>query len=273
MALSDVRFTFDMDIGIMNNPFWDMYEDLRWIGSNDFDFIDLTLEPTRAQPQQLDIGEIKKLLKKYNLYPIGHTCFYLPYAHLIKEVREASIVVFEQYIDFMANFNTDRINIHTDKRYPEEAKDQVVQNHIDVLNRLSQKSQEQGMELMFENTHSGLLYEAEDILYILENVPDLKLHLDIGHAHVAGGMSDVVLLIEKTHDRIAHLHYSDNNGTFDQHLTLGAGKVDWSKVVNLTKKYLPETSIALEVFARTKKTQREFQLMSRDKLKQLWEAA
>lgn len=256
-----------MKIGVMNNPFRDTYEEIEWIGKNHFDFIDLTLEPTISDPKNLDVQKITTLLKRYNLGIVGHTCYYLPYAHLIKEVREVSVEVFKTYLDFFSKIGAKMVNIHADKRYPDEAKEEVRNNHVATLRLLCQEAQKRGMVVMFENTHSGLLHKANDILFLLNAIPDLMLHLDIGHAHVAGNLET---LLTKAHKRIAHIHVSDNDGSFDQHLTLGAGTVDWGGVVPLLKKGLPDCSITLEIFARNKEDQRQFQLQSREKLKDLW---
>lgn len=257
-----------MKIGLMNNPFNDVYEEISWIGQNNFDFVDLTLEPPMAQPQLLDANRIKELLIKYNLNIIGHTCYYLPYAHPIPEIREASIIVFKQYINFLHKLGAKKINIHVDKRYPDELREVIRENHVIALNTLATEAHKKGMSLMFENTHSGLLSSLEDLQFILDKTPDVLLHLDLGHAHVAG-IKDLDSLFKKYSERIGHIHLSDNNESFDQHLVLGAGTINLVEVTKLLKKYLPDITVSLEVFANETQDQRLFQLLSREKLQQI----
>lgn len=261
-----------MKIGIMNNPFLNTYEEIRWIGENKFDFIDLTLEPVEAEPNQLDPEKIQDLLAKYKLPVIGHTCYYLPYAHLIPEISQVSVNVFRKYIYFLKKIGCKKISIHTDKRYPDEAKELVLNNHIRVLSLLSREVINENMELMFENTHSGLLYDWADIEKILNGVPSLLLHLDIGHAYVAG-IRDFEKIIREYGSRIGHLHFSDNDGTYDQHLEIGSGKIPYYQIVKYLKKYLPDCTITLEVFDTNTQLQREAQLRSREKILNLWKEA
>lgn len=253
-----------MKIGIMNNPFENVYEEIEWIGKNNFDFLDLTLEPPLAEPEMLDSQKIKTYLDQYNLGIIGHTCYYLPYAHPIKKLRDASISVFTDYIKFFAKLGVRKINIHTDKKYPEEMKLAIRNFHIESLTTLAKVAKEHDMILMLENTHSGILSTLEDILFILDAVPDLQLHVDLGHAHVSN--IDFTALFTKAAKRITHIHISDNDSSYDQHFVLGAGTLDLRKTVTLLQRYNPNYTVTLEVFAPQKEAQREFQLLSRNKI-------
>lgn len=258
-----------MQMGIMNNPFNDIREEIEWIGKNGFSFIDLTLEPSRSQPKDLNGDAIISLLAKYKLSVIGHTCYYLPYAHTIQKVQNTAIAVFKEYIDFISLIGAASINIHTDKQYPDEAKEQVLQNHITVLKKLCDYAEKKRVVLMFENTHSGLLSNLSDIETILTSVPKLWLHLDIAHAHVAG-VKDFRYILEKYKTRIRHIHVSDNDGSFDQHKPLGQGNIPWVRIIPLIKSYIPEITITLEVFDTDIENQRNQQLASRQKLEEIW---
>ena len=259
----------NMQIGIMNNPFNNIRGEIEWIGRNGFSFVDFTLEPSESQPKDLNANVITQLLSKYKLGVIGHTCYYLPYAHTIQKVQDAAIEVFKEYIDFMSLIGATAINIHTDKHYPDEAKEQVLENHIAVLKKLCDYAEKKRMVLMFENTHSGLLSDLSDIETILASVPKLWLHLDIAHAYVAG-VRDFQYILDKYKTRIQHIHVSDNDGSFDQHRPLGQGNIPWITIIPLIKLYLPETTITLEIFDSNTENQRNQQLVNRHQLEQMW---
>lgn len=74
---------------------------------------------------------------------------------------------------------------------------------------------------------------------------EVKMVLDIAHANTIGGLEDFILTFR---DRIAHVHFSDNNGVFDSHLSLGEGNIDWSSVTRLLESIGFEGWIVLESY-------------------------
>ena len=122
---------------------------------------------------------------------------------------------------------------------------------------------ERSLELLYEPTDE-LKDNAENIIKILEEVPSLSLLLDIGHANLFGRQPEI--MIEKLFKKIKHVHLHDNKGESDLHLPLGCGKIEWVKVLRVLKRYYDGT-ITLEIFSK----ERDYVLLSREKLKQLWE--
>lgn len=61
-----------MKIGVMNNPYETVYSEIVRIGKAGFDYVDLTIEPEKAMPEQVDAVRVRKMLKKYNLGVVGH---------------------------------------------------------------------------------------------------------------------------------------------------------------------------------------------------------
>ena len=62
-----------MKIGMMNNPANNLIDEITFAGVNKFDFIDLTIEPPKAQIKDINLNKALSLLKKYKLGIIGHT--------------------------------------------------------------------------------------------------------------------------------------------------------------------------------------------------------
>jgi len=58
-------------------------------------------------------------------------------------------------------------------------------------------------------------------------VVNLGLTLDIAHANVSHQIFD---FIKQFAGKIIHAHASDNDGTFDSHLGIGEGNIEWTKV-------------------------------------------
>jgi len=52
-----------MQIGAMNHPARSPLDEIEWIGTNGFDFVDLTLEPPAADPSQVD-GAVERAVRR-----------------------------------------------------------------------------------------------------------------------------------------------------------------------------------------------------------------
>jgi sugar phosphate isomerase/epimerase len=75
--------------------------------------------------------------------------------------------------------------------------------------------------------------------------------------------------LQAFHDRLAHVHLSDNFGKReDLHLPLGAGAIDWRSIISMLKSFRYHGTITLEVFS----SDRRYLLLSRDKLREIWES-
>jgi sugar phosphate isomerase/epimerase len=80
-----------MKIGFPNHPRKNIIDEIEWIGENGFDFIDLFLEEDQAVPEKIDLEEIKKVLRKYNLNTVGHLAWYLPIGSPMKSLRKLEV--------------------------------------------------------------------------------------------------------------------------------------------------------------------------------------
>ena len=105
------------------------------------------------------------------------------------------------------------------------------------------------IENMFPSTQS--LVEPEDFHPVFEAFPALRMTLDIAHAHIQSqGGRRALDFIERLGDRIEHIHASDNFGREDNHLPVGAGTVEFRKILKALKKTGYDKTITLEVFSR-----------------------
>jgi sugar phosphate isomerase/epimerase len=67
-------------------------------------------------------------------------------------------------------------------------------------------------------------------------------------------------------NRIGHLHVSDNFGREDNHLPLGTGAINFSRIVRELKKTTYDDTLTLEVFSRDK----DYLKLSLEKIRKLW---
>jgi sugar phosphate isomerase/epimerase len=239
-----------MLVGAMNFPGRSVLKEIHRIQEDGFDFIDLTIEPPAAF--NVDGKEIGSLIKDLGLGAVGHTAWYLPLASPWPEMRTLARDLFRRCLDIFADAEVDVVNVHPDGRLPLHSRDQVLSRNAEVISDLAVDASQRAIQLMVENDDRTLA-TVEDMKVVMDAVPDAGFHLDIGHAnlHLAKGEPNRTAgLLEAFGDRLAHVHVSDNRGSEDLHLPLGAGVIDWRKSIRLLKDAGWDSTVTLEVFSR-----------------------
>ncbi len=252
-----------MKIGFPNHPRKNIIEEIEWIDKNGFDFVDLFLEEDQAVPEKIDTEKLKQLLKNYNLDIVGHTAWYLPIGSPIKSLREAAIKEAIRYFEVFNKLGVEFVTIHAHWPGIVFSPREGVDFQIESLSKLVKEAEKYDLKLMYEPTDT-FNDNIENISVVLQEVPELFFHLDIGHANLFGRKPEE--FIEKFYQKLKHVHLHDNFGNADLHLPIGCGAIDWEGELNVLKKYYDGT-ITLEIFSRDK----DYVLESREKLKKLWE--
>jgi sugar phosphate isomerase/epimerase len=257
-----------MKIGYMNSPFRGLPEEIKFASQNGFDYLELTIEPPRAARDEIEIAPARALLKKLRLpVPVGHNAWYVPFASPIEDIRRAGLSYFEKCLPVYLAFGIRKVSIHTNFFYSGKVTREILAHHVEFFRRIVRKGEEAGVKIMMEPV--GTEFDTlENLSHIFRRVPALSLHLDIGHANITQGDGGIALL-RRFGSRLLHVHVSDNNGREDQHLPLGCGKLDLLPVLRELVKIGYNGTITPEVFVRD----RDYQLLSRDKLRKLWNRA
>ncbi|MFH1420741.1 MAG: sugar phosphate isomerase/epimerase family protein [Candidatus Aenigmatarchaeota archaeon] len=255
-----------MKLGAMNNPSKNVLDEIEWIGQNGFEFVDLTIEPSKAYFDDINAGEIKRLLYRYGMDCVGHTAYYMPMASPIKALREASISELLRAMDFFSKLRVQKMNVHLDRPHMLFSKEQVFSWHVEVLNQLVSAAKQYDIQIMIENGHNKWCSE-ELMLDMLARVPGLMFHLDVAHFFINHGSVDGLdAFLQKIGDKLVHVHAHDNFGTDDLHLPIGAGNINWETVVQALKNNNYNDTITIELHSPDK----QYFIYSRDKFKKLW---
>ena len=226
----------------MNNPFRPLPDELRRIAGAGFDYVDLTLEPPGAWPVVPE--EVRSLLDETGLGLVGHTAWYLPIASPFSALRAAARGLLLAAFDVFAALGAAHVNVHPDPVMRSYPRDDVLAGNVGAVAELAQAAAERGLTLMVENMGRSFGAAAE-LAPLLEAHPGVLFHLDVGHAHVAGGTTGE--LLAAFGDRLAHVHASDNFGADDLHLPLGAGSIPWDHVVEALHRVGYDGTVTLEV--------------------------
>jgi sugar phosphate isomerase/epimerase len=255
-----------MLIGAMNHPARDVFQEMEWMARLELEFIDLTLEPPAAASWRIDPHAIRAALDRHGLGVVGHTAYYLPMASAIEEIRQASIVELKRCIEAFSIIGAKWMNIHPDRHAPMHDRSFFIEKNIETLRELLPFAKERGVGLMIENL-PGDYNSARQLGELLDPLPELGLHLDVGHANLMVPHNVTEELLQAYGSRLRHVHLHDNKGgNADLHLPLGTGTVDLPRSVRALQSCGYNGTITLEVFS----PDQHYLCYSRDRLREAW---
>lgn len=254
-----------MRLGLMNHPARDVNKEISRIAGLGFGFVDLTLEPPKTRPEQVDARKISFALEQHGLGVIGHTAYYLPFASAFDSIQAAAIAEAEKCLHVFADVGAKWMNLHLDCRVPGYDPDYINRRNVAAISALLPASERLGVGLMVENTDGD---DGETLAPVLDALPTVGLHLDVGHANLGTRKSNTVSLLARYGDRLRHVHLSDNKGKNDDHLAIGAGTIDWKRELKAIKSSGYDGFLTLETFYGD----HALLTYGRDKVAALWAA-
>ena len=159
------------------------------------------------------------------------------------------------------------MNIHPDRHTPWHGRRFYIENNLASFHELMPDVERSGVGIMVENL-PGDYNSAAQLGELLNRIPQLGLHLDIGHANLQVPQNTTEEILEAHGTRLRHVHLHDNKGGHaDLHLPLGTGTVDVCASVKALRKCGYDGTITLEVFT----PDRHHLLYSRGLLRRTWE--
>lgn len=253
-------------IGAMNFPGHDPVREIEWIAALGLDFIDLTLEPPDAASWNVDSRMIRDALEANRLRVVGHTAFYLPLASAIEEIRQAAITELNRCLQRFSEIGVEWMNVHPDRHTPMHDRSFYIARNIASLTAVMESGKRRGVGVMIENL-PGDFNNAAQLGELLDPLPELGLHLDIGHANLMVAFNTTEEILNAYGPRLRHVHLHDNKGGHaDLHLPLGTGTVPLERSIQALQRAGYDGTITLEVFA----PDRHYLSYSRDVLRQTW---
>ncbi|MDQ7824980.1 MAG: sugar phosphate isomerase/epimerase [Candidatus Eremiobacteraeota bacterium] len=252
-----------MKLGFPNNPKRCLAKEIEWIGSHGFDFVDLFLEESATTPDKIDCPKISDLLLKYNLERVGHTAWYLPIGSPMRTIREAAVKEAARYFEVFQKLGVRLVTIHAHWPGGGFSVKEGLAFQSETLRKLVKTAKDYHLSLMYEPVDTSE-DKVQNVTALLNEVDGLLFHLDIGHANLWGRKPGE--FIKALHGKLVHVHLHDNTRNMDLHLPMGCGTVDWEDTLK-TLKYYYDGTITIEVFSRD----RDYALLTRDKVRKLWE--
>ena len=256
-----------MQIGAMNHPGRPLLGELRWMAELKLEFVDLTLEPPAVAAWQVPAQEVREFLQQSGLGIVGHTAYYLPIGSSFDSLRRAAIDELKRCVEKFATMGAKWMNVHPDGHAPFVDEDTVYARNVAAFDELVTFARGTGVGIMVENV-PGRFNNAQQLGRLLDAVPELGLHLDIGHCNLAVETNTTEEILARFAPRLVHAHLHDNRGGHaDLHLALGMGNMDVPRYVRALRRSGYDGTITLEVFSPDP----HFLAYSRDRLRHWWD--
>jgi sugar phosphate isomerase/epimerase len=121
-----------------------------------------------------------------------------------------------------------------------------IRNQQSIL-LLHKASKEYGLEIMLENVpepYPFIMKNVENFTkFYKETNLDIGLVLDFGHANIN---HEIEIFLRTFKGKIRHMHASDNMGELDQHLGIGYGKIDWTRIAETLREIAYDKIVMVE---------------------------
>jgi len=261
-----------MKIGLMNRPWKGLFDEIDWIGGQQFDFVDLTLGPPAADPEEVDADALKTALADRNLGVVVQTPAFIPVGSPLAPSRSSALEELRQCLRVARQIGAPTLSVHF--AYPDGSfhVHDVVSWHIETLTPFSEEAADAGVTILLENASHGGHHQLNYILTVMDKVPRLGFHLCSGHANLEHDYDRFDEYLKRLGDRLMHIQLSDNDGRTDQHLPLGCSTTsaaDWPRRIRQIKSSGYDGTITLKVFPR----EHDYLLLSRRLLRKWWDEA
>ncbi len=259
--------------GAMNFPVKPVLEELESLAALGFDFLELAMDPPAAHYTAVrnQKAELLAALERHKMQLVCHLPTFVSLADLTDSIRQASLAEVAKALETAASLAVEKVVAHPAAIsgmgvfVPELAR----QHAYESLAIIASKATELGVSLCLENMfpRSRFGVDVAEFRDIFNRFPTLKLTLDTGHANIGSPRGKrIVKFIEAFADRLGHIHVSDNFGKVDNHLPIGSGNIQFTKILTALKKTGYNGTVTFEVFT----PDREYLQLSRHKFDQIW---
>ncbi len=244
----------------MNFPVTPVVNEIEAFAEMGFDYLELAMDPPHAHYTVIRQHE-KDILNALDAHSMGLVCHLPTFVHtadLTPGIREASLSEMLNAIDVVAEMGVSKAVLHPSyvAGMGMFVMDTVRRHAFESLEVITARAEQRGILLCLENMppDCGLLFEPEEFVEVFTRFSGLRLTLDIGHAHIESKRGKRILdFVERFGDRLGHVHISDNSGKSDEHLPMGKGKINFSKVIRSLKQAGYADTVTLEIFSEDRR--------------------
>ncbi|WP_435062770.1 sugar phosphate isomerase/epimerase family protein [Halobaculum sp. EA56] len=242
----------DVDIGFVTQIGMDRREAVATAADHGYDYVEVMLDGDGARNELAPRRDA--LRDALSDHGVGCTV-HLPFGSIdpgspFDGVRSGSLAELEAHVDLAADLGATKATLHpTSDAWSPAHDDGAIGDHVvESVRHLDGYAADRGVEVVAENIPNGR-FDTNRIGELLDRT-DVSMCLDTGHARVDGRDDDGIAALVREHaDRISHVHLNDVRGPSDEHLPIGAGFVDFERILRAFPDDWTGT-LSAEVFTR-----------------------
>jgi len=262
-----------MKICMMSSLLTDPVKEIEFAGKHGFQGLELAFEHP-VTPEQI-LSKSKQILdafSRYDLIRIGHTQSFVNICDFSETIRRASLEETVKALEAAHRLDIGFLTVHPGFMWPIMTKEKALEKTCESIRELLNIADELDLVLGVENLPPlffpprGYFSRTDEFEVLFSQVASdrLKFVLDIAHANFRES-DNAPKFVRKFYERLGHVHLSDNFGQRDDHLPLGAGRVDYKTPIEKLKKRGYKGTVTLEIFSKD----RDYLLISKRKLEKL----
>ena len=211
------------------------------------------------------IAQLKQAAKTYNLEYSLHAPFAdINIASPIKPLLNASLKRLKQSLQNARDIDAKIWVFHPGQRtgigqfYPDADFQQMCQS----IQELYAVAEQYGINMALENLPAKywfLMNKPEEFMRLYKETKlPIGITMDLGHANLEGQIQPFFHLLA---DKIIHIHASDNDGSDDQHLGIGYGKIDYGWLAETLKQNGYDREVVIECMTHVPESIQKLQLL------------
>jgi sugar phosphate isomerase/epimerase len=157
------------------------------------------------------------------------------------------LTIYKNVFSFAAAWHMEYVVVHTNEAFDgdKDALRQLVKNRLKEILVLASTY---NIKVLIENVglhnKQTLLYDQQNFLELLTDLPETGALLDVGHAHINGWVLPEIT--KALGDRLKACHLHDNQGVLDEHLPIGKGSIEWKPLFEAIQDAAPTATMVFE---------------------------
>ncbi len=233
----DFEYNVGTTSALWKNP---KVEDFKHAKKQGIDFIEVAFNQCyRGVPADEVNQRIQEMKLKVDSADINVWSIHLPFSRTLDisvlndSIRKENVKFMAEMIKRAAIFNPQRLVLHpSSEPISDEERDERLKNAKESIKQLKECADSLRLQLCIENLPRTCLGNSpEELLYIIEDIPGLKVCFDTNHYF--GGT--IKHFIDVLGDYIGTIHASDFDFKNELHWLPTQGNIDWKELVLLLR--------------------------------------
>jgi sugar phosphate isomerase/epimerase len=230
--------------GFMASPIKNIFSEIRKAKELGADYVEITLE-TLNHPANI-MGKSQRIvraLERNGLFCNIHFAYWADFGSEYDAVREGWL---KECVDAMVaahSIGARKFLVHARPQSGmsmtvNARRKAIISGMASSFWLLAKVAKRKGMRLVIENEDigRGKPMSIIDMERISRRIPKSGIALDAAHVFLGNSNRTIKAFIRGLGPRIEHCHFSDNHGEFDEHLSIGRGRIDYDMVVRELKR-------------------------------------